>query len=502
MTSEQPIDGKHRGEGDEAQQGDRTGDLAAYLMRTRWFGGKGRPFGIGDVREIGEVPANPTPGRTVVITLVEVRYEDEPGGHELYQVPLALYEHPERRLDHAFIGWWHDPARGWVHAYDALHDREAMAAWLECFDRAADGRLDAGSVLAFHRLPGHQLDLEAHSTLFAGEQSNSSVAYGEDSLMKVFRKVTPGVNPDIQIHEVLTNAGSEHVADLYGWLDTVVEVPGGSGESVIQLAMLQQFLRTATDGWDLALASIRSLFADPEVHATDSGGDFAGESTRLGEAVAAVHAQLAEHFPTETRGGEAAAGLARAMTGRLEHAVAVVPELGQYADALYAVFARVAELDRLEVQKIHGDLHLGQTLRTAKGWKIVDFEGEPAKPLADRLLPDSRWRDVAGMLRSFDYAPRVVAHNAGAPVGNGDGIQDDPDRLRTQQHQRADEWAHRNRNFFLVAYAGGEPSEEERVLLDAYVADKAVYETVYEARNRPGWLSIPLAAVARIGGGA
>ncbi|HEY0888413.1 MAG TPA: hypothetical protein VGE38_02235 [Nocardioides sp.] len=499
------TDGAHRGEPREDERGDREADLAAYLLRTRWFGGKGRPFRIGEVREVGEVPGTATADRAVVVTLVEVRYEDEPGGSELYQVPLACYEHPEGRLDHAFVGWWRDPVRGWVHAYDALHDKEAMAGWLHSFDRAAHGPVDADTVLAFHRLPGHQLDVTAHATLFAGEQSNSSVAYGEDSLMKVFRKVTPGVNPDIQIHEVLTNAGSDHVAHLYGWLDAVVEVPGSDGEpeeTVIQLAMLQQFLRTATDGWDLALASIRSLFADPEVHATDSGGDFAGESTRLGEAVAEIHGQLAEHFPTEVRGADAARDLARAMTERLERAVAVVPELGEHAQALYAVFARVGELDRLEVQKIHGDLHLGQTLRTAKGWKIVDFEGEPAKPLAERLLPDSRWRDVAGMLRSFDYAPRVVAHSAAAPVGNGDGIQDDPDRLLVQQHQRADEWAHRNRNFFLVAYAGGEPSEEEKVLLDAYVADKAVYETVYEARNRPDWLGIPLAAVARIGGAA
>ena len=500
---------RHLGSPGETEQGDRDGDLAAYLLRTRWFGGKGRPFHVGAVREIGEVPNAAGDGRWVVITLVEVAYDDAAGGSELYQVPLALYEHPERRLDHAFIGWWRDPERGWVHGYDALHDREAMAGWLRSFHEAALGPVEGAGVLAFHRLPGHEVDVETHSTLFAGEQSNSSVAFGDDSLMKVFRKVTPGVNPDILIHEVLTGVGSEHVAHLYGWLDAVVEVPetetaGGEapGDNLIQLAMLQQFLRTATDGWDLAIASVRSLYADLELHATDSGGDFAGEATRLGEAVAAVHAQLAEHFPTEDRGPDAAAGLARAMTERLERAVAAVPELASHADSLRAVYARVARLPGLRVQQIHGDLHLGQTLRTAKGWKIVDFEGEPAKPLAERLLPDSRWRDVAGMLRSFDYVPRVVAHSAAAPVGNGDGVQDDPDQLTLQRDQRADEWAHRNRNFFLVAYAGGEPSPEDKVLLDAYVADKAVYETVYEARNRPTWLSIPLEAVARIGAGA
>ena len=463
-----------------------------YLVRTRWFGGKGRPFEVTAITALDEVPGRVETSPHVVVYLVEVTYADAPAGSpsatELYQVPLTFYEHPEGRLDHAFIGWWEDPAYGWVHAYDALHDREAMACWLRSFAKAADGQVDAGSVLAFHRLPGHDLDLDAHSTLFSGEQSNSSVAFGEDSLMKVFRKVTPGVNPDIQIHEVLTNAGSDHVAPLYGWLDTVVPGMDGSEESgtTMQLAMLQAFLRTATDGWDLALASVRTLLAEPEQHATDSGGDFAGEATRLGEALGEVHRTLAEHFPTETRGPEAAAELASAMTARLDDALGIVPQLADHADELRGLFARVAALPELAVQTIHGDLHLGQTLRTSMGWKIVDFEGEPAKPLAERLKPDSVWRDVAGMLRSFDYAPHAVIHGLSADEEDG------------QLRLRAVEWANRNRNFFVVAYAG-ELSPEQRVLLDAYVADKAVYECVYESRNRPAWLDIPLAAIARIG---
>ena len=469
--------------------------FVGYLTRTRWFGGKGRPFTVPSVQVIGEVPGRVEDSPYVVIHLVEVAYADvdpsrgsgqEPAT-ELYQVPLAFYEHPQGRLDHAFVGWWEDPTYGWVHAYDALHDREAMACWLRSFSRASDGTIDASSDLQFHRLPGHDLDLDAHSTLFSGQQSNSSVAYGEDAIMKVFRKVTPGVNPDIQIHEVLTRAGSDHVAALYGWMDAVVDL--GAGPTTLQLAMLQRFLRTATDGWDLALASVRNLFAEPEVHASASGGDFAAEAARLGEALAEVHRDLAHHFPTERRGAEATRALADAMTGRLEAAIGAVPELAPYAETLGAVFARVAELDELEVQTIHGDLHLGQTLRTSLGWKIVDFEGEPAKPLADRLLPDSRWRDVAGMLRSFDYAPRAVLHQQ-PEIGT-----DVADELRPQ---RAAEWANRARNHFLVAY-GGDLTREQHILLDAYVADKAVYETVYEARNRPGWIDIPLEAVARIG---
>ncbi|MCW2774924.1 MAG: hypothetical protein JWN91_3250 [Nocardioides sp.] len=492
-----PDDGTTERTHEGTAQGPDTDVFVRYLGRTRWFGGKGRPFEISGVRRVGEVPTDDDDGPCVVIDLVEVSYQDAPGGLELYQVPMAFYTDPAKRLDHAFIGWWEDPAHGWVHAYDALHDRDAMDAWLRAFDRAAretGGNLhDEPSGLRFHRLPGHDLDLTAHSTLFSGEQSNSSVAYGDDALMKVFRKITPGVNPDISVHEVLTRVGSEHVAALYGWLDWVdwqadAGADEGSG-TTMQLAMLQQFLRTASDGWDLALSSARNLFAEADIHAHEAGGDFASESARLGEALREVHDVLAEHFPTETRDHAACAELADAMDARLAAALPIVPELAAHTDALRVAYERLRGLDRLAVQQIHGDLHLGQTLRTSLGWKIVDFEGEPAKPLAERLLPDSPWRDVAGMLRSFDYVPHVVERSF---------AEDHPEGA-AQRAYRAEEWAHRNRNHFLEAYNGGGLSTEQRILLDAYVADKAVYETVYETRNRPTWVAIPLEAVARIG---
>ncbi|GAB2883353.1 maltokinase N-terminal cap-like domain-containing protein [Nocardioides pacificus] len=468
-----------------------TDVMIPFLERSRWFGGKGRGFTVAEIRRLGEVPGGVEDGPRVVIDVVVVDYTDSDEGgeerREMYQVPLAFYPEPQERLEHALVGTWSEPelGTGELYAYDAVHDHDAMASWLRSFDLAATRTVDPDSPLAFHRLPGHDLDLGGHSTLFSGEQSNSSVAFGEDSLMKVFRKLTPGVNPDIAIHEVLTRTGSDHVAGLYGWLDIHDE----ASDSVIQLAMLQQFLRTASDGWDLALVSVRNLFAEADLHAHEVGGDFAGESARLGVALAEVHADLAEHFPVERLGAEQMAELATAMRRRLDEALAIVPGLEPHADGLRAAYDRVAALDDVPVQRVHCDLHLGQTLRTSKGWKIVDFEGEPAKPLAERMLPDSPWRDVAGMLRSFDYAPRVVERT----LGEGDANDDH------QRAYRAEEWAERNRTAFLEAYAGRELTPDETTLLAAYVADKAVYETVYETRNRPGWVSIPLAAVARIG---
>lgn len=476
-----------------------------YLGRTRWFGGKGRPFAVTGVRRVGLVPGSVPGGPVVLLCLAEVTYDDvgdeAADKVEHYQVPLALYPESQQRLEHALVATWDDPGAGRVHGYDALHDREAMACWLRSFDRAAGepgGNLvDEASSLAFHRLPGHDLDLESHSTLFSGEQSNSSVAFGEDALMKVFRKVTPGVNPDVQVHEVLSRVGSPDVAALYGWLDWVdpeqrtgdhhdADDPADTGGGVMQLAMLQQFLRTASDGWDLALSSVRDLFRQPELHASEAGGDFAGEATRLGRTLREVHLLMAEHFPTATvRGGD----LADTMAGRLPAALSAAPGLEEHRESLEALFGRVRELGEVPVTRIHGDLHLGQTLRTALGWKIVDFEGEPAKPLAERLLPDSPWRDVAGMLRSFDYAPRVVERT---------WAEDDPEGADVRARKAA-EWANRSKNHFLYAYADGDIGDQQRTLLDAYVADKAVYETVYETRNRPTWVDIPLQAVAEIG---
>jgi maltokinase len=446
--------------------------LKGSIAEARWFGGKGREFEIGDVHRLAEVPGSPDGGPPTYVHLVELLYAD--GDVELYQVPLVFYAEPESRLDHAFVGWWEDPDLGWVHAYDATHDRAAMAGWLHAFETKPEGEL------RFERIPGHELDLEAPSALFSGEQSNSSVAFGEDSILKVFRKITPGINPDIAIHEVLTEAGSEHVAKLYGWVEAATE--GG----VLHLAMLQQFLRTASDGWELALTSVRNLFAEADLHADEVGGDFAGESSRLGIALAEVHTTLAENFDTGT---VPAAEVAEGMRSRLDEALPVVPELAPYTAQLRGAYDALAALGELEVQRIHADLHLGQTLRTVLGWKVVDFEGEPARPLSERVLPDSPWRDVAGMMRSFDYAAHAVQRSLA-----GHDETSAPQRAR-----RADEWAARNKQHFLTAYADGDLTARQGTLLAAYVADKAVYECVYETRNRPAWVSIPLEAVARIG---
>ncbi len=471
--------------------------LGEFVRSARWFGGKGRDFHVAGVSRAAVLPGPPV----MAIEMVTVEYAASDDGapeRELYQVPLVYYPAAEERLQHALVGAWEDEDFGPVHAYDAVHDRYANALWLQGFAAAggpAGGTHQEGT-LTFHRLPGYDLDIDVWSTPFTGEQSNSTIFFGEDSLMKLFRKVTPGHNPDIEIHAALTRAESEHVAALYGWL----EIPG-EGDQPYQLGMLQQFLRTASDGWGLALASVRDLYAEADLHADEVGGDFAGESHRLGIATGEVHAALASAFPTEPWGSEQMKRLAAAMRTRLDDAVRVVPELAPHAEALRATYDAVEAItEPVTAQRVHADFHLGQTLRTTMGWKIVDFEGEPAKPLTERVEPDSPWRDVAGMLRSFDYAAHAVEADVEAD-----------EEAREQISFRATEWADRNQGEYLTGYleaiGHGIPGGSDapltldpvaRTLVDAYQADKAVNETGNEARNRPGWIGIPLGAIARI----
>jgi maltokinase len=249
--------------------------------------------------------------------------------------------------------------------------------------------------------------------------------------------------------------------------------------------MLQRFVPNGSDGWRLATASVRDLYDEGDLHADEVGGDFAGESERLGAATASVHADMAAVLPTEPADPAWYARLAAAMGERLDAAVGVVPQLADHADGIRAIYARVAgSTEPVVRQRVHGDLHLGQVLRTATSWVVLDFEGEPARPLADRRELDSPLRDVAGMLRSFDYAARHM-------------LVEQPEDA--QRAYRAQEWAERNRTAFCAGYAAaGGQADPSSALLRAFEADKAVYECVYEARNRPHWLMIPLHSLARL----
>jgi maltokinase len=476
--------------------------LARWLPAQRWFAGKGDPItglriasdtelaaGGGQARASGD----DQPALRHLIVAVTQGQAGAPGaGADHYQILVGLRASLPDRLEHVRIGVVPDGRT----AYDALHDSDLARVLLRGiaeqqvigpvkFARVTGGRLDGGP-LADGPLSARALAAGAgpDSLVLTGEQSNTSLVYGEEAILKVFRRVATGPNPELEVSAALGRLGSRHVAEPFGWMET------GEGGELTILGILSRYLRAASDGWSLAATSVRDLYAQPDTSAAEAGGDFAGEAHRLGTATAEVHRDLVTAFGAGELPAGAADGLAGPMRNRLADALAAVPALGEHAAMLTAAYADLAGLDEpVPVQRIHGDYHLGQVMRTQTGWVVLDFEGEPAVPLAARRAPSSPLRDVAGMLRSLDYAAR---HQ----------LIDRPERAALERPAR--DWVRRNREAFCAGYAevgGAADPRKHEVLLRAFELDKAVYEVMYEARHRPSWLPIPLDSLAAMSAG-
>jgi maltokinase len=448
--------------------------LAQWLPRQRWFAGKGR-----EVLEVTVVSDTELSGGDPALrhVVVGVAQGDVPGSAraasvDRYQLLLGLRARLPGRLEYGEIG-----EVGGLHVYDAVHDPELTRVLLTGI--AAD--TDAGP-LRLRAVPGARIDTDLVSLASPAEQSNTSLIFGETYICKLFRRITPGVNPDVELNLGLTRVGCEHIPALHGWVEADLD-----GQPTT-LAMLSEFLRTATDGWRLAATSVRDLYAEADLHADEVGGDFASEAERLGVVTATVHRDLARAFGVSRLPVEDVRAMAAGMHRRLNETVLVVPELEPHAAMIGAVFDDLAKHDEpLPVQRVHGDYHLGQVMRTERGWMLLDFEGEPLHTLASRRAPSHPLRDVAGMLRSFEYAARHLLTGQ---------LQIAPE-AGEQLEFRAREWADRNRVAFCRGYAegGGPDPVAHEVLLRAFEYDKAVYEVLYEARNRPTWLHIPLSSL-------
>ncbi|MGD8213583.1 maltokinase N-terminal cap-like domain-containing protein [Aestuariimicrobium sp. Y1814] len=424
-------------------------ELWHHLTSARWFAGKGRSPRPGSSHVLDWFVR--TPGMGVRSELVEVVYPDQTS--ETYQLLLSYRDTvlPEAHL--ATLSDPDAPDEGLVHVHDALADPDALRALADLL--AAGGHSDDWTATV-----SRPADLSGPVRVFGGEQSNSSLLVGRTAIVKFFRRLEPGANLDIAVHDALGRAGVSAAARLFGWLSTHVD-----GDQV-DLAMVTELLPQARDGWEIATA------------AAGQYQDFTTDAAQLGTALASVHQALRDTFPTaRLQAGE----LSAAMRRRLAEAAAEAPGLVELVAALDERFAHLSE-NTVAGQRIHGDFHLGQTLLTANGWRIIDFEGEPIKSLAERREPDSPWRDVAGMLRSFAYATSACPDPTGAS---------------------ARDWLAACSSAFLDAYVAGTGTplgSAERELLEAYLADKAVYEVVYETRNRPDWVSIPLGALRVLAG--
>ena len=448
--------------------------IAAWMPRQRWCGGKSR---APQLRLIGAFELPTVDERARVRTLLLM--DDAATPPILYQLPVV--ERSDRRrspeASEHLIGRLSDGG----YLYDGPYDRAYTDALLGLI--VGEGRAVSVGAEAWGRYsggPGGSVAtrplLNAPAAVVGGEQSNTSIVYRPaDSapiICKVYRQLHHGENPDVTLQTALAASGSRHVPASVGHVEGEwADVGRPDGRARGHLAFAQEFLPGVEDAWRVALAAA----------ATDT--PFTEEARELGAAVAALHVSLGELFPCEEPSPELIGMITGAWSRRLGIAVAEVPSLASSREEIEAFHERARAGAWPQLQRIHGDLHLGQViLAPERGWVILDFEGEPMRPMDDRTRPDLPVRDVAGMLRSFDY---VAGSTAIAEPGRASA---------------AVQWADAARRAFLDGYvaASGVDLSPYRDLLAAFELDKAVYEAIYETRNRPTWAAIPLGAIANL----
>ncbi|POH64265.1 phosphotransferase [Cryobacterium zongtaii] len=466
---------------------DLTPAIDGWVGAQRWFAGKAHSPVL---RSIGQW-ALPTDEAGVRIACHLV-LDTASRFSTLYQLPLTERTAPlpeSSALIAQTVG--RDGLPRYV--YDAPHDPVYAAALLRFITSAASlSSDDPGGVTARGELlragmgPDDSTPYSVTaSRVISGEQSNTSIVLdvadeagrpGRPVICKVFRVVAAGSNPDVSVQSALAGAGSRFVPEPIGAVSGEWTNPLSAARHSGHLVFAQEFLPGVDDAWRVALA------------AAAAGDDFSIPAHALGVATAAVHRDLDRVFPTVASTPDVINQLCLTMRERYRLAAREVPELAAHREAIEAVFARAKAAPWPRLQRIHGDYHLGQVLDVpGRGWVLIDFEGEPLRPLAERSLPDIPLRDVAGMLRSFDYVGATIAMRdpAAAPA--------------------AIEWAMTARAAFLLGYHAGDGDSQagtahagQEALLAAFELDKAVYESIYEIRNRPTWLPIPLRAVRRL----
>ena len=519
------------------------GALASFLPQARWFAGKDRS--VQAVRITDVVPL-PGPGHPAAIALSEVSYlEGEP---ETYVVPLAVLDGEEALRvagDHpgavvADAAW--DGGSGVI--ADGMSDRATCAALMDLLRRrrrlaGASGTLASAPTSEMRRvLAGAGGHLEPD--LFRAEQSNTSVVFGHRIILKVFRRSAPGLNPDLELGLHLNRSGFHNAPPVLGALTytsddgtertlaiahEVVENEGDAWTFMRdEIGRFYERILAAADeppaspGWDDTLP-VTALAALPT---PDDAGDEIGNAVmadeRLGARVAGLHAALAAGtgpafrpeatVPLYLRSTyQSLRNLERGVLRQLSRAVRGLPEAArplaqevlERADEISALFSRMVTLRQSGLRtRYHGDLHLGQVLHTGWDFVLIDFEGEPARSMADRRVKRSPLRDVAGMLRSFDYVRHVGARDA---VERG-LVEPDSDQHALLERWD-DRWTARVSGAFLRSYlaelrdATFLPADPETLqsLLTILLMEKAVYECGYELGSRPDWVDVPLRGV-------
>jgi trehalose synthase-fused probable maltokinase len=442
--------------------------LKEWLENQRWYASKSRRVSSIEIDEsvvLSEAPM-------LLLALVQAVFAT--GQHELYQLPLGFRHDGADPADEAIA-----VVEGWG-VYDALADPEHARQLLRRIDAGEDLETAEG-FLRFRRADGPLALAEDVDVRSVGvEQSNSSLVFGSELVLKVFRRLEPGINPELEMLRFLTAREFPNIAPLRGWY----EYDGRSFAATLGIA--QEFLPDATDGWEMALEQIGT---DPEGLLERLG--------TLGTVTAEMHSVLASDsndpaFVPEQPSNEALSLLTATIDEEIERIFVRLPDderLAPIAGRGQDVRERLAQRSGLtaggHVIRTHGDFHLGQTLYTPRGWVIIDFEGEPARPLPERRQRRSPLRDVASMLRSFAYAASALEILRGQPAP-----------LDFEERARDTFLAHYFEAVDATLLPGGPAAVAN--LLAVFELEKAIYELQYEINNRPDWVTIPVAGIVRM----
>jgi maltokinase len=467
--------------------------LPEWLPRQRWYGG-GAAISAVRCEELGVIDG----GEPLVAACVIV-VEPDSGEAVRYNLPIATGATQGIRPS--------DPGAiisddGATILFDALADARTAAPLWRVIAGGAPVQLRAGRLAP----GGSGLDPSiTEISPLVREQSNTSLVVGGDHLLKVMRRVVFEPSVELEMTRALADAGFEHLAPAESWLH--YERDGERHGALLALA--QRYLHNGAEGWTLARTSLRDLYAEAEEHGAgdaadrlqtveDAGGSFTAEAARLGDITAQMHLALAGATGEEIAARPITAATLGEWAGEmLADLDTLIARGGDAVDGLAdrrpALAARIDAIRKLEAPglaiRIHGDYHLGQVLRTDAGWTVLDFEGEPRRSVEHRRRRHSPLRDVAGMLRSFDYAASVALLERTRPA--------DPSWDHLWAHGRA--WALANREAFWSAYvehtAGSTLLPDPGAALTlrrAFEIQKAVYEVSYEAAHRPQWVEVPL----------
>jgi maltokinase len=449
--------------------------VAEWLARQRWYATKSRQIATLAFEQSIALES----GSPLLLVLAQAGFAT--GTHELYQLPLSFMAPAELAGREAI-----QRAEDWV-VVDAVADPELGRELLRAIDDERTIEIDEGCARFVRVGSGGSLRHDAAVRPMGVEQSNSSIVFADETVLKVFRRLEPGINPELEMLRFLTEHGFESIAPLQGYYEY-------EGRSLLAtLGVAQRYMAGAVGGWELALDRIGT---DPAAFLISIGA--------LGEVTATLHNALASDyedpaFAPEEPSQESLALLVATLDEdidrvflRLPDDERVTPLVGRGQDVRELISNRAQLGIGGRLIRTHGDFHLGQTLYVNRPvtnpthpWLIIDFEGEPARPLFERRQKNSPLRDVAGMLRSFAYAASASAIQRSMPAPG--------------------DFERRARETFLEHYlteidAGLLPGGDAAIrnLLSIFELEKAIYELQYELDNRPDWLPIPVSGITRI----